>query len=377
MDSSANTTSFNITENGFNTQFSEEEWRQFFYQTICATRESFKARMVIYVLFVLFGVIGNIALLFIILKDKHLRNSPNILISNLALADLMYILIVGPIRIEHEIHPCWLRGALSCALKNYTPVVCQCACVYSLVALSRERYSAVVTGIKAHMSKSTKLTLCWAVAAWILGVIFASPILTDKFSYISHEVLCSSVKRGSFQGQFYEVTKVLMLYFIPVTIIAVHYSIMARALLQSTTTFNTNSSQFVKQVNARKRLAYLSITLSVFFIMFWFPNYVYTLTYHFKPPDEWDFSDSFFIFRQVQYFMSLANSSLNPWLVFILSSSHRRRLMDWLGFTRAARVISEYRERLREARPQHVTMQYVVSGVSENGGKEHTDSIEL
>ena len=109
----------------------------FIRETVCVARTHYFARMTIFAFFVLFGVIGNIALLFVILKDKHLRNAPNILISNLAVADLVYILVMGPIRIEHEIHPCWLKGELACAFRYYAPVVCQCTCVYSLVALSR------------------------------------------------------------------------------------------------------------------------------------------------------------------------------------------------------------------------------------------------
>ncbi len=356
-----------------NSVFSEEQWREYFYQILCATRESFKMRMAVFATFVIFGVIGNIVLLFVILRDKNLRNSPNILISNLALADLMYILVVGPIRIEHEIHPCWLRGAVACALKNFAPVVCQCACVYSLVALSRERYTAIVTGFKAHMSNKTKLTVCWAIGAWLLGIVFASPILTQKFSYISHEILCSSVKRGSFAGKFYEVVKVLLLYIIPVIIILVHYLAMAETLLRSTKNFKTNSSQFIKQVNARKRLAYLSVTLSIFFVVFWLPSYAYTLNYHFKPQDEKDFSNIIFRFRQVHYFMSLANSSLNPWLVFALSSSHRSRLTAYLGCNRITGILTRYRSPNQQAVAMQQSCVTGAVGLSETGAEEQNE----
>ncbi len=340
------TTSHPILVDNSNTygNYTEAEWREYFYTVLCATRESYITRMVMFTLFVSFGIIGNITLLFVILRNKQFRNSPNILISNLALADLIYILVVGPLRIEHEIHPCWMQDVALCALKNYAPVVCQCACIYSLVALSRERYSAIVTGFKTHVSsKTTTQTVCWAVAAWILGIVFAAPILTPKFSYMTHEILCSYVKRGSLPAKIYEGVKVLVLYFIPVVIILLHYLLMTKTLLKSTKNFTANNSrQFIKQLIARKRLAYLSIALSVFFVIFWLPSYVYTLTYHFKPQEEKDFTNAFFVFRQVHYFMSLANSSLNPYLVFLLSSKHRNCLSKSIRFTCASRVMSGY-----------------------------------
>ena len=325
------------------------DWYQYLLSQMCTTRDSYTTRMVIYAIFISFGIVGNVSLLIVILKDKHLRNSPNILICNLALADLMYIVIVGPIRIEHEIHPCWLLGRSACALKNYAPVVCQCACVYSLVALSRERYSAIVSGIQTHMSKQVKMTVGWTLITWIFGLIFASPILSKQFSYVIMNISCMTAKQASLHAKIYETCKMFILYVIPVTIISIHYIIMAKALIRSTKSFKENtSSQFIKQINARKRLAYLSITLSIFFGLFWLPSYVYTLMYHFSSTDAFKGEvtvDSIVKFRHFHYYMSLANSSLNPWLVFIMSSSHRNRLRSCITCGKVAKVISSFRNR--------------------------------
>ena len=341
MEMTGNTVEKNGTGNETNIHH-ESDWYTFMLSHMCTARGDYITRMVIFAIFVLFGVLGNISLLIVILKDKHLRNSPNILICNLAVADLMYIVVMGPVRIEHEIHPCWFLGSLACALKNYVPVVCQCVCVYSLVALSRERYSAIVSGIQAHVSNQLKMTICWALTAWLFGILFAAPIFSEQFSYISIGVLCMSVKHGSTTAKIYETCRMFILYIIPLIIISVHYIIMAKALIRSTKTFKESSSQFIKQVNARKRLAYLSIILSIFFGLFWLPSYVYTLLYHFTSPD--DFKGDFLAkFRYFHYYMSLANSSLNPWLVFVLSSTHRKRLRNCFTCSKVAQAMSSFR----------------------------------
>ena len=99
--------------------------------------------------------------------------------------------------------------------------------------------------------------------------------------------------------------------------------------MQSTKKFQENNATFTKQIEARKRLAYLSITLSICFGIFWLPSYIYTSMYNFMSSKQLE-GDYITKFRHFHFYMSLANSSLNPWLVFILSSSHRTRLLKCL-----------------------------------------------
>ncbi|XP_072042444.1 bombesin receptor subtype-3-like [Amphiura filiformis] len=314
-----------------------------FMQSVCVVRTHYVARMTIFAIFVLFGIIGNTLLLVVILKDKQLRNAPNILICNLAAADLVFILVTGPIRIEHEIHPCWLIGDMPCALRYFIPYVCQATCVYSLVALSRDRFSAIVHGIHSRKSNQLKKTVFWAVLTWVFGILFAAPILSKQFHYVDMEVLCMYVEHGSRASQIYETFRVFILYIIPAIIIAVHYSIMAKTLIKSTKSFKVNSATFEKQIEARKRLAYLSITLSIFFGIFWFPSHIYNLMYSFMSNEDLQSSEPFKKFRHFHYYMSLANSSLNPCLVFILSSSHRKILLKCFGREEETRNITESR----------------------------------
>ncbi|XP_072041650.1 neuromedin-B receptor-like [Amphiura filiformis] len=312
----------NITEYGWD----DVELIKDILKDICAIHEDYIWRLIMFVIFIAFGFVGNVALLIIILTNGHLRNAPNILISNLTIADLLYIMVTGPIKFENEIHPCWLSGRIPCALRNYIPVVCQCACAYSLVALSRERYSAIVHGVHSRKSRTKRVSFCWAILAWVLGFIVASPILTTYFTTVKEifniTIICQSIERGSQRAKIFEFCKFFMLYIIPLTLITIHYSKMAYFLISSTNTFKERNDTFKKQIKARKRLAYITIIITLFFCVFSLPSFIYSLMFHFKPMNEFK-GEPVTKFRHFSYFMSLANSSLNPWLVFILSSTHR------------------------------------------------------
>ena len=117
---------------------------------------------------------------------------------------------------------------------------------------------------------------------WIFGVVYAVPIiLSPKFAYIDMGVLCIFAEHGSQAARAFEISKVVLCYYLPAMFITFHYSIMARTLIKSTRSFTCQNATFQRQIEARKRLAYLSITLTIFFGIFWLPSYIYSLMYNF------------------------------------------------------------------------------------------------
>ncbi len=303
------------------------DYDKLLYELACGHRSpDYYVQMILLAVFSLVGVVGNMGLLVVVWSDTSLRNTPNILLTNLAFADLMYILVTAPIRIEHELDPCWHISAMWCAFKQFAPVVCQSACVFSLVALSRERYAAIVHGLQSRFSNRMSWTLGCLVLLWIVSCICGLPYFW--FSYVNLYT-CISVMQGSMSARIYETLRMIFLFAIPCFLIAFHYSMMAKTLLESTKSFaESNSKQFIKQNKARSRLAYLAMTISVFFAVFWFPSVVYQMWCHFtKNEDHFKEARPYInTFRHVHYYMSLANSCLNPWVVFIMSSSHRSKL---------------------------------------------------
>ncbi len=71
-----NTISANVAERKI---LSNEEILKFFYLHVCPVREDYIKRLIIFVIFIIFGVLGNVTI-----KHRNPRNAPNILISNLA-----------------------------------------------------------------------------------------------------------------------------------------------------------------------------------------------------------------------------------------------------------------------------------------------------
>lgn len=68
---------------------------------------------------VLFGILGNVSLLEIIFSNRSLRTPTHMLIANLALIDLVTLLVCPPMFILHDIHQSYVLGSIGCKLEGF------------------------------------------------------------------------------------------------------------------------------------------------------------------------------------------------------------------------------------------------------------------
>lgn len=282
-------------------------------------------------LLTLAGVVGNFALLAVILSTRHMRTAANVLIINLTIGDLFYIVCTAPFYIEREILPCADQPLWVCKMQSFFPIVGQGACVYSLAALSRERYGAIVHGIQLRQG-SGKLRNALAVfIVWTVSFLIGIPVLMK--AHKQSDTQCSELPAFTTFAKVYQTCRLLFVYLIPLIVIAVYYARMAQTLIQSLKGFG-DSRTGTHQTEARRKLAVIILVVTVFFGVFWFPYYVYIVWYQFSSDyiESQKYSSggtsSLDIFRNFHYIMALINSSLNPWCVFIMSSSYRRQLVQ-------------------------------------------------
>jgi hypothetical protein len=89
---------------------------------------------------VLVGILGNALVIIVVLTDRKMRQSvTNLLILNLALADLVIMMLGVPEITMVMINRGYLLGPVACRLTRFLLVVCVYASVMSLVSVCFER----------------------------------------------------------------------------------------------------------------------------------------------------------------------------------------------------------------------------------------------
>jgi len=102
----------------------------------------------------------------VVAVNQQMRSTTNLLIINLAIADLLFIVFCVPFTATDYVLPFWPFGEIWCKIVQYLIVVTAYASVYTLVLMSLDRFLAVVHPITS-MSVS-------------ISSLATSPFRTDK-----------------------------------------------------------------------------------------------------------------------------------------------------------------------------------------------------
>lgn len=123
------------------------------------------------------GLLGNALVVLVVLSNPLMRSTTNLLIINLAVADLLFVIFCIPFTATDYVVSSWPFGDLWCKSVQYLIVVTAHASIYTLVLMSLDRFLAVVHPIASMVIRTEKNTL-WAITIlWVLIITTALPVL--------------------------------------------------------------------------------------------------------------------------------------------------------------------------------------------------------
>lgn len=114
------------------------------------------------------GVIGNSFVIYVITTTPHMRSSAtNILLLNLAVADLYFLVVCAPFmayKYATLVAPVgWTFGDLACKLVGFSTYASSYVTVYTLVAISALRYlytTAYIIQVRLSYTEKSKREQC-------------------------------------------------------------------------------------------------------------------------------------------------------------------------------------------------------------------------
>jgi allatostatin receptor len=95
----------------------------------------------------------------VVSANQQMRSTTNLLIINLAVADLLFIVFCVPFTATDYVLPFWPFGEIWCKIVQYLIVVTAYASVYTLVLMSLDRFLAVVHPITSMSVSISSLAL--------------------------------------------------------------------------------------------------------------------------------------------------------------------------------------------------------------------------
>ncbi|XP_032669448.1 allatostatin-A receptor-like isoform X1 [Odontomachus brunneus] len=269
------------------------------------------------------GLVGNSLVVVVVAANPGMRSTTNILIINLAVADLLFVIFCIPFTATDFVLPYWPFGNVWCKIVQYLIIVTAYASVYTLVLMSLDRYLAVVHPI-ASMSWRTEnhaiLAICvtWAV---ILAISTPALVIHGEIRYVFQEVDGSSSENltacrilEQYDWSFFQVSFFLTSYVLPLKLICIFYVCMLIKLWRG-------SRISAESRRGRRRVTRLVLVVVGVFAVCWCPIQVILVT---KSVDMFPLTTATIMLQIASHILAYTNSCVNPFLYAFLSDNFRK-----------------------------------------------------
>ncbi|KTF86934.1 hypothetical protein cypCar_00021451 [Cyprinus carpio] len=299
------------------------------------------------------GIIGNTLVMVVIgkIKSRRSRSTTNIFILNLSIADLSFLLFCVPFHATIYSLPEWIFGAFLCKFVHYFHTVSMLVSIFTLVAMSVDRYIAVVLSKKSPCIRNRRNALIAVCVIWMLSFIFGVPaaaqhrILTD-FPEAPNSTFCWEIWTERVAKQTYKVTILVIGYLLPLVLITCCYAKVLYHLHKKMKNMSKKSERSKRKDAADKTDSRLIFALhldyakcmktTLFFIqqtaqtvllvvtaflICWMPHHIIAMWVEFG---KFPLNHASFVFRIIAHCLAYANSCVNPILYAFLSENFRK-----------------------------------------------------
>lgn len=276
---------------------------------------------VIFLLITLTGVIGNSLVIYVIVSREEMRKLTNLMLLNLAVADIIFLLITPPSTAYIAAGIEWYFGNIMCKVVNCTLNLTVYVTVYTLVLISIVRYMAIVHHSWSATFRTRRNINIAILCIWILMILISIP-----FGRIFGECLEDGTRQCRILRVVYArncfTFSCVFAYVLPLAIIGVLSSVTCFHIQKKKELIVDNS----KTSETRQKQAGRVITCVVLaFAISWLPVHVDLLWYYWSGHS---LRRAHHIYGVVSRSLAYFNSCVNPIIYNFTSKEFRRHFRE-------------------------------------------------
>lgn len=185
--------------------------------------------LILYSSITVVAIVGNVIVCYIIVREKMLRSVTNIFLLNIAVADITKTIILVPFSfVPNLLLSYWPFGNFMCPFVLYAEIVVVLASAFTLVAMSADRYVAIIYPLRPRLTHKGVACVCGLV--WVIALLVPIPTAVSakvqipfaNFTGICQKGMCFEDTKEPFKST-YSLLIMLLQYFIPLLVLALTY----------------------------------------------------------------------------------------------------------------------------------------------------------
>ncbi|KAH8243797.1 hypothetical protein KR032_010206 [Drosophila birchii] len=291
---------------------------------------------VAYIVVFLVGLIGNSFVIAVVLRAPRMRTVTNYFIVNLAIADILVIVFCLPATLIGNIFVPWMLGWLMCKFVPYIQGVSVAASVYSLIAVSLDRFIAIWWPLKQMTKRRARIMIIgiWVIALvttipWLLffDLVPAEELFSDTLlsAYSQPQYLCQEVwPQGTNGNLYFLLANLVACYLLPMSLITLCYVLIWFKVSTRSIPGESKDAQMDRmQQKSKVKVIKMLVAVVILFVLSWLPLYVIFARIKFGSdisPQELEVLKKVIPLAQ---WLGSSNSCINP-ILYSVNKKYRR-----------------------------------------------------
>ncbi|XP_053743316.1 chemerin-like receptor 1 isoform X1 [Synchiropus splendidus] len=291
--------------------------------------------LIVYCLAFVLGVLGNGVVIWVTgFKMKKTINTVWFL--NLAVADFLFTAFL-PLSVTYtamDFH--WPFGKFMCKLNSAISFLNMFASVYILMVISVDRCISVVWPVWAQNYRSVRKASCVSLGVWALALVLSAPYFVfrdtgpsynnediincfNNFAFVDDDYDAPHViELGLFRHQAMTITRFLLGFVVPFTVIVSCYAVIIHRLRRNRTLASHSSRPF----------KIIAAVITIFFLC-WAPYHIMALielVHHMSHPSSETLDHVITIGVPIATSLAFLNSCLNPLLYVFMGQDFKDKV---------------------------------------------------
>ncbi|KPJ02118.1 PREDICTED: prolactin-releasing peptide receptor-like [Papilio xuthus] len=278
---------------------------------------------VIYTIIFVLGLLGNLLVCFVVLRNKAMQTVTNLFITNLALSDILLCIFAVPFTPLYSFRGSWNWGSLLCHVMPFAQGCSVYISTLTLMSIAIDRFFVIIYPFRPRMKVETCITVIIMIWTFAITVTMPYAIYMTYYDLDIGRFCEETWPTEKLRRVFGSVTSILQ-FVLPFIVIAFCYTCVSfklndRAKAKAVSK-NTRKEEFDK--NRKRRTNQMLIAMVTIFGLSWLPlnvinlcNDYYIYAIHLK---------YYFLIFFIGHVIAMSSTCYNPFIYAWMNENFRK-----------------------------------------------------
>ncbi|XP_063360583.1 RYamide receptor-like [Cydia amplana] len=274
---------------------------------------------------------GNGLVCFVVQTSPRMKTVTNYFIVNLAVGDILMTLFCVPFSfVSMLVLRYWPFGAVMCKVVNYSQAVSVLVSAYTLLAISIDRYMAIMRPLRPRLGKAAAKLVVAAVWGGALATAAPIPVVstlqrpTEWYKICQADICLEQWERVE-QSSQYTCALLALQFAVPLCALVCTYARIAHAVWGGRPPGEAQSARDTRMQRSKRKMIKMMVMVVAVFTICWLPLNVFIVLWTTHESDaEWGAWPGMPYVWFASHWLAMSHSCYNPIIYCYMNARYRR-----------------------------------------------------